>query len=163
MLTKVLAAKRAARSGASTDRLRSVTGVRLAAGEAIGTPLIAPEAPLGAQAVARRSRAARRAPHARSRCRGALAREAEPAADRPPRWTESSAELSAASIPAVARSPAPRHYGAYPAHTRKPSSEIEAILGYIDEPVLIHRDNLVLLDDCTSAQPSAQEAIDGTG
>jgi len=28
---------------------------------------------------------------------------------------------------------------------RKPSSEIEAILGYIDEPELIHRDNLVLL------------------
>ena len=28
---------------------------------------------------------------------------------------------------------------------KKPSSEIEAILGYIDEPELIHRDNLVLL------------------
>jgi glutamate 5-kinase len=28
---------------------------------------------------------------------------------------------------------------------RKPSSEIEAILGYVDEPELIHRDNLVLL------------------
>jgi glutamate 5-kinase len=28
---------------------------------------------------------------------------------------------------------------------RKPSSEIEAILGYADEPELIHRDNLVLL------------------
>ena len=27
---------------------------------------------------------------------------------------------------------------------RKPSVEIEAILGYIDEPELIHRDNLVL-------------------
>ena len=27
----------------------------------------------------------------------------------------------------------------------KPSSEIEAILGYVDEPELIHRDNLVLL------------------
>ena len=27
---------------------------------------------------------------------------------------------------------------------RKPSSEIEAILGYVDEPELIHRDNLVL-------------------
>jgi len=26
-----------------------------------------------------------------------------------------------------------------------PSNEIEAILGYIDEPELIHRDNLVLL------------------
>ena len=28
---------------------------------------------------------------------------------------------------------------------RKPSAEIEAILGYVDEPELIHRDNLVLL------------------
>ena len=28
---------------------------------------------------------------------------------------------------------------------RKPTSEIEAILGYADEPELIHRDNLVLL------------------
>ena len=28
---------------------------------------------------------------------------------------------------------------------RKPSSEIEAILGYVDEPELIHRNNLVLL------------------
>ena len=28
---------------------------------------------------------------------------------------------------------------------RRPSSEIEAILGYVDEPELIHRDNLVLL------------------
>ena len=27
----------------------------------------------------------------------------------------------------------------------RPSSEIEAILGYVDEPELIHRDNLVLL------------------
>jgi glutamate 5-kinase len=28
---------------------------------------------------------------------------------------------------------------------RTPSSEIEAKLGYVDEPELIHRDNLVLL------------------
>jgi glutamate 5-kinase len=28
---------------------------------------------------------------------------------------------------------------------RKPSSEIEKTLGYIDEPELIHRDNLVVL------------------
>jgi glutamate 5-kinase len=27
---------------------------------------------------------------------------------------------------------------------RKPSSEIEAILGFVEEPELIHRDNLVL-------------------
>ena len=28
---------------------------------------------------------------------------------------------------------------------RRPSSDIESILGYVDEPELIHRDNLVLL------------------
>jgi glutamate 5-kinase len=28
---------------------------------------------------------------------------------------------------------------------RRPSPEIESILGYVDEPELIHRDNLVLL------------------
>jgi glutamate 5-kinase len=28
---------------------------------------------------------------------------------------------------------------------RRPSAEIETILGYMDEPELIHRDNLVLL------------------
>jgi glutamate 5-kinase len=28
---------------------------------------------------------------------------------------------------------------------RRPSSEIESILGYVEEPELIHRDNLVLL------------------
>jgi glutamate 5-kinase len=28
---------------------------------------------------------------------------------------------------------------------RRPSNEIESILGYVDQPELIHRDNLVLL------------------
>jgi glutamate 5-kinase len=30
---------------------------------------------------------------------------------------------------------------------RKPSSEIESILGFVEEPELIHRDNLILLAD----------------
>ena len=39
------------------------------------------------------------------------------------------------------------NYGAQDAASivRKPSAEIEAILGYVDEAELIHRDNLVLL------------------
>ena len=39
------------------------------------------------------------------------------------------------------------NYGAQEAARieRRPSSEIEAVLGYVDEPELIHRDNLVLL------------------
>ena len=28
---------------------------------------------------------------------------------------------------------------------RRPSAEIESVLGYVDEPELIHRDNMVLL------------------
>ena len=40
-----------------------------------------------------------------------------------------------------------RSYGAQEAAriVRRPSSEIESVLGYVDEPELIHRDNLVLL------------------
>jgi glutamate 5-kinase len=39
------------------------------------------------------------------------------------------------------------NYGATDASRiiRRPSSEIEAVLGYVEEPELIHRDNLVLL------------------
>ena len=39
------------------------------------------------------------------------------------------------------------NYGAQEAARimRRPSHEIEAVLGYVDEPELIHRDNLVLL------------------
>jgi glutamate 5-kinase len=39
------------------------------------------------------------------------------------------------------------NYGAVEARRiiGRPSSEIAAILGYVDEPELIHRDNLVLL------------------
>jgi glutamate 5-kinase len=39
------------------------------------------------------------------------------------------------------------NYGAQEAAriVRRPSSEIESVLGYVDEPELIHRDNLVLL------------------
>ena len=29
---------------------------------------------------------------------------------------------------------------------RKSSQEIESLLGYVDEPEIIHRDNLILLD-----------------
>ena len=39
------------------------------------------------------------------------------------------------------------NYGAQEAAriVRKPSVEIESVLGYVNEPELIHRDNLVLL------------------
>jgi glutamate 5-kinase len=40
------------------------------------------------------------------------------------------------------------NYGASDARRimKQPSSEIESILGFVEEPELIHRDNLILLD-----------------
>ena len=155
MLTKVLAAKRAARSGASTviacgseERVL----LRLAAGEAVGTSLIAPETSLGArkQWLADHVQLAGRLTLDRRRRARACARRQEPAADRRGRAStasSSAARSSAASTPTAgdrARSRQLRRTGD-PRILRRPSSEIEAILGYVDEPELIHRDNLVLL------------------
>ena len=60
----------------------------------------------------------------------------------------SAARSSAASTPdgrEVARGLVNYSAAETPRILRKPSAEIEAILGYVDEPELIHRDNLVLL------------------
>ncbi len=156
MLTKVLAAKRAARSGASTviasGREPDVL-TRLAAGEAIGTHL-SPE---------RNSLAARKqwlADHVRLAGRltlddgavRALVREGKSLL--PIGVVAVSGEFERGEIVGcfgpdgreVARGLV--NYGAQEAARilRKPSSEIEATLGYVDEPELIHRDNLVLLE-----------------
>jgi glutamate 5-kinase len=155
MLTKVLAAKRAARSGASTvianggerDVLR-----RLADGESIGTELLADRTPLAARkqwladhvrlsgklwldsgavrALVREGKSL--LPIGVVRCEGQFERgEVIGCCD--PEGRE------------VARGLA--NYGAAETQRilRKPSSEIESILGYVDAPELIHRDNLVLL------------------
>ncbi|HEV2220941.1 MAG TPA: glutamate 5-kinase [Casimicrobiaceae bacterium] len=156
MLTKVLAAKRAARSGASTviasGREPDVL-TRLAAGEAIGTHL-SPE---------RNSLAARKqwlADHVRLAGQLTLDDGAVRA------LTREGKSLLAIGVVAVSGEfergeivgcigPDGRevarglvNYGAQEAARilRKPSSEIEATLGYVDEPELIHRDNLVLLE-----------------
>jgi glutamate 5-kinase len=155
MLTKVLAAKRAARSGASTviacGREPDVL-TRLAAGERIGTLLSAERTSLAArkQWLADHVRLAGRLTLDAGAVR-ALAREGK--------------SLLPIGVVAVAgnfergevvgcHGPDGReiarglvNYGAQEATRilRKPSSEIEAILGYVDEPELIHRDNLVLL------------------
>jgi len=155
MLTKVLAAKRAARSGASTviasGREPGVL-TRLAAGEAIGTALIAETQPLAArkQWLADHVQLAGRLTLDAGAVR-ALLREGK-----------SLLPIGVVAVDGVfergevvgcfdadgrelARGLV--NYGA--AETarilRKPSSEIEPILGYVDEPELIHRDNLVLL------------------
>lgn len=155
MLTKILAAKRAARSGAHTvicsGREPDVL-VRLAAGVAIGSQLVARQAPL----------AARRqwlADHLQ--LRGSVALDAGAVRA----LTEEGKSLLPVGVRAVtgdfgrgeavavtddlgreiARGLA--NYSSSEARriAGHASSEIEALLGYVDEPELIHRDNLVLL------------------
>lgn len=155
MLTKVLAARRAARSGAHTvivsGRERDVLA-RLAAGEALGTHLIARQAPL----------AARRqwlADHLQVGGRLVLDDGAAKA------LRESGKSLLSIGVVEVkgkfqrgdvvgcidgAGKDLARglvNYSSDEARriARHASSEIEGILGYVDEPELIHRDNLVLL------------------
>ncbi len=155
MITKVLAAKRAARSGAHTviasGREPDVL-VRLAQGESLGTLLSAEKMPIAARkqwladhlnlggrltldagAVSALSSGGRSLlPIGVREVSGAFERGAVVACVDP-------------SGREVARGLA--NYSA--AETRRimgrPSGEIESILGYVDEPELIHRDNLVLL------------------
>ena len=158
MLTKVLAAKRAARS-------RRIDGHRV---RARGERADAARGRRGrsARALDRADRVAR--PRASSgsritcslpaRCGStpgavqALARgRQEPAADRRGRrrrQRSSAAKSSAATRRTAARSRADSSTTARRTRRRslrKPSAEIESILGYVDEAELIHRDNLVLL------------------
>jgi glutamate 5-kinase len=155
MLTKLLAAKRAARSGAATiianGREERVLA-RLAAGEALGTELVAETSPLAArkQWLADHVRLAGKLALDAGAVR-ALVREGKSLLaigvvrcdgqfDR--------GEVVACCDPdgrEVARGLVNYSAAETQRILRKPSSEIEAILGYIDEPELIHRNNLVLL------------------
>ncbi|NTV96173.1 MAG: glutamate 5-kinase [Thiobacillus sp.] len=155
MLTKILAAKRAARSGAHTviaSGREDQVLERLAAGEAIGSQLLANQEPL----------AARRqwlADHLQVRGRLVLDPGAVQAlADQgksllPIGVVEVLGEFQRGEVVGcvdqagrdIARGLA--NYSADEARriARKPTSEIAAILGYQEEPELIHRDNLALL------------------
>ena len=154
MITKVLAAKRAAGSGASTviaDGREPDVLVRLAAGEAIGTALIASTPKLAA-------RKQWMADHLQ--LRGAVIVDAGAARKvrdegkslLPIGVTEVQGEFHRGDVIAVlgldgaelARGLA--NYGSSEARliARRPSSEFEKLLGYTAEPELIHRDNLVL-------------------
>ena len=156
MLTKILAAKRAARSGAHTvicsgreDRVL----LRLAAGEAIGSQLVAHQAPL----------AARRqwlADHLQLHGGvvlddGAVRALRDEGKSLLPVGVKSVVgEFERGEVVAVidisgreiARGLA--NYSASEARriAGKPSGAIESELGYMDEPELIHRDNLVVLE-----------------
>ncbi|HZI84388.1 MAG TPA: glutamate 5-kinase [Casimicrobiaceae bacterium] len=155
MLTKILAAKGAARSGASTvianGREERVLN-RLAAGESIGTELFAGTSPLAArkQWLADHVRLAGKLsldagavralvhegksllPIGVTGCQGQFGR-GEVVGCIDPEGREIARGLVNYSASETQRI------------LRRPTSEIEAILGYIDEPELIHRDNLVLL------------------
>jgi glutamate 5-kinase len=154
MLTKILAAKRAARSGASTviawGREPDVL-IRLAAGEPIGTALIASTQKLAA-------RKQWMADHLQLRGAvfidaGAVAKVGEQGKSLLPIGvTEVRGEFHRGDVIAVlspegielARGLA--NYGSSEARliARKASREFEKLLGFTGEPEMIHRDNLVL-------------------
>lgn len=155
MLTKVLAAKRAARSGAHTviasGHVPDVL-TRLAAGESIGTQLTASTMALAA-------RKQWMADHLTVSGRLRLDAGAERALATggrsllPVGVVAVSGEFDRGAVVSVVGPGGAEvarglvNYAADEARRimRRPSSEIEAILGYVDEPELIHRDNLVLM------------------
>ena len=154
MLTKILAAKRAAGSGASTviawGREHDVL-LRLASGEAIGTLLVS-------QTAKKQARKQWMADHLQ--LRGAVQVDAGAAAKLsaegksllPIGMTHVEGEFERGDVIAVldpagveiARGLA--NYASNEARRlcRKPSSAIEQLLGYAAEPEMLHRDNLVL-------------------
>lgn len=155
MLTKILAAKRAARSGATTiiasGREPHVL-TRLANGEAIGTQLTSETTPLAA-------RKQWLADHVQLKSQvqldaGAVRALVEHGSSLLPIGVTAiegdflRGEIVSCIDPdgqEIARGLI--NYSAPEARRiiKQPTHQIEAILGYIDEPELIHRDNLVLL------------------
>lgn len=155
MLTKILAAKRAARSGAHTiicSGHEERVLLRLAAGEAIGSQLIARQAPL----------AARRqwlADHLQLRGgvvldAGAVRALKEEGKSLLPVGVKGvTGEFDRGEVVAIVDSEGYEiarglvNYSASEARriAGKPSRQIETELGYVGEPELIHRDNLVVL------------------
>ncbi|MBL8328175.1 MAG: glutamate 5-kinase [Rubrivivax sp.] len=154
MITKILAAKRAAGSGASTviawGREPDVL-LRLARGEAIGTLLVAQTAKLAA-------RKQWMADHLQLRGAvnvddgAAIKLRAEGKSLLPIGVVEVSGDFVRGDVIAVRTAAGEEiarglaNYSAAEARliARKSSTQIEALLGYANEPELIHRDNLVL-------------------
>jgi len=154
MLTKILAAKRAARSGASTvitsGRERDVL-LRLAAGESIGTALVATTAKVIARKLWMSDHL---------QLRGAVVVDDGAAAKLrdggksllPIGVVSVEGDFHRGDVIAVRRTGGEEigrglsNYGSAEARliARKPSSEIGRLLGFSGEPELIHRDNLVL-------------------
>ncbi len=155
MLTKVRAAAQAARSGASTviapGRAAEVL-TRIAAGEEVGTLLYASEGPVAAR---------KQWLSAHLQVRGRLTLDAGAAkvlreagkSLLPVGVTAVEGEFARGEVVAcmdadgkeIARGLV--NYSAQETRKimRQPSDKIEQLLGYVDEPELIHRDNLVLV------------------
>ncbi len=155
MLTKILAAKRAARSGAHTviaSGHEPNVLLRLAEGEAIGTHLIAETMPIAArkQWLADHLQVNGRLMLDTGAVR-ALVKDGKSLLPIGVRSIEGAFERGAvvACVSPEGRELARGlvNYGAIEARriVGRPSSEILSVLGYVDEPELIHRDNLVLL------------------
>jgi glutamate 5-kinase len=155
MLTKVLAAKRAAGSGTSTviasGRERDVL-LRLAAGESIGTELVAGTAKQAARKQWMLDHLQLRGDVVVDDGAAAKLRD-EGKSLLPIGITEVHGEFVRGDVIAV-RSAAGEelarglaNYSSAEARliARKPSSQIEALLGYANEPEMIHRTNLVLV------------------
>lgn len=155
MITKVLAAKRAARSGAHTviaSGRESDVLLRLAQGERIGTQLNAAVPVLTA-------RKQWLADHLQLRGRvviddgAARALRSGGKSLLPIGVTEVQGEFARGDVIAcvdaqgreVARGLVNYSAGQARQIARRPTAEIEAVLGFIEEPELIHRDNLVLV------------------
>jgi len=155
MITKVLAAKRAARSGAHTviaSGKEPDVLVRLAQGEAIGTLLVAQTMPLAArkQWLADHLAVSGRLTLDDGATR-ALVRDGKSLLSIGVIGLSGLFERGAvvACVDSTGREIARGlvNYGSAEAQQilRRPSSEIEGILGFVEEPELIHRDNLVVL------------------
>ena len=155
MVTKVRAAELAARSGAATviasGREQAIL-LRLAAGEARGTFLRPARPPLAARkrwlAGQLRVRGRLHLDEGAVRALREQARSLLPVGVRAVEGAFGRGDLVACVAPdgrEVAKGLV--NYAADEARriAGQPSSRIEAILGYVDEPELIHRDNLVLL------------------
>lgn len=155
MLTKILAAKRATRSGAHTiiasGREPDVL-VRLARGEAIGTQLIAEAMPITARkqwlADHLQVRGKIMLDDGAARALGQEGKSLLPigvcdlSGDFERGEAVTCIDLNGREI---ARGLVNYASGEVRKIMRQPSSKIESILGYVDEMELIHRDNLVLL------------------
>ena len=164
MITKILAAKRAAGSGASTviawGRETDVL-LRLAQGEAIGTLLVAPT---------QKQQARKQWMVDHLQLRGAVTIDAgalvklsqEGKSLLPIGMTGVQGDFSRGDVIAI-RAPDGRemarglaNYASAEARLlcRKPTTDIETLLGYVAEPEMVHRDNLVLLPPAQAVEPA---------